>query len=94
MFNPGTYIGIEGFHRWRAETEDVWEDMRLEPIEFRDAGNRVLVISQLIGKGKGSGVEVNRRSAQVATVRNGHLVRWEIGYTDIPQALEAAGLSE
>jgi len=94
VFNPGTYVGIEGLDRWRADTEEVWEVMQLKPIEFFDAGDRVVVISQLVGKGKGSGVEVDRRSAQVATIRRGRIVRWEIGYTNVAEALEAAGLRD
>lgn len=94
VFNPGTHIGIDGFLRWRADTEDIWEDMRLDPLEFLDAGDRVVVIGQLTGKGRGSGVEVNRRTAFVATVREGRIVRMEIGYTNPTEALEAVGLSE
>lgn len=68
--------------------------MRLEPLEFIDAGDRVVVFSRLVGKGRGGGVGVERFSAQIATLRNGRLVRWEIGYTDREAALEAAGLQE
>ena len=71
------------------------EEMRLEPIEFVDAGEQVVTVSQLVGKGKGSGVEVTRTSsAQLATIRNGRIVRWEIGFTDRAEALEAAGVRE
>jgi hypothetical protein len=37
---------------------------------------------------------VNRRTAQVATVHEGQIVHWAIGYTDPAEALEAVGLSE
>ena len=95
VINPGTYVGIDSLQRWRADIDEVWEEMRLEPKEFIDGGDRIVTISHLVGKGKGSGVEVTRTSsAQVATLRNGRIVRWEIGYTDRSEALEAAGLSE
>ena len=95
VINPETYVGFEGLERWQAHSDEVWDEIRLEPIEFIDAGDRVVTISRLIGKGKGSGVEVTRAtSAQVATLRNGRVIRWEIGFTDRREALEAAGLQE
>jgi ketosteroid isomerase-like protein len=95
VINPETYVGLEGLARWQAHSDEVWDEIRLEPIEFIDAGDRVVTISRLIGKGKASGVEVTRAtSGQVATLRNGRVIRWEIGFTDRREALEAAGLSE
>jgi ketosteroid isomerase-like protein len=95
VINPGTYTGIDGLERWQADIDEVWEEIRLEPIEFIDAGDRIVTVSRLVGTGKGSGIEVTRTSsAQVATVRNGRIVRWEIGFTERGEALEAAGLEE
>ena len=37
---------------------DVWEEIRFEPLDFVDVGERVVVVERLVGKGKGSGVEV------------------------------------
>jgi ketosteroid isomerase-like protein len=92
VINPGTYVGFDGLERWQADIDEVWDEFRLEPIEFVDAGDRIVVMSQLIGKGKGSGVEVTRTSsAQVATIRNGHIVRWEIGFTDRGEASKPPG---
>jgi len=51
-----------------------------------------VVISRLVGKGKTSGLEIDRISAQVATIRNGRITRWEIGDTDPAEAKKAAGL--
>jgi ketosteroid isomerase-like protein len=66
----------------------------LEPEEIIDlGGNRVVVVSHLTGRGKGSGIEVDGRGADLLTFDGGRLVRWT-GYADRAQALEAAGLSE
>jgi hypothetical protein len=54
----------------------------------------VVVIGRLVGKGKGSGVEVGQPNATVLTIRDGLLIRSETGYTDRREALKAAGLSE
>jgi len=50
-------------------------------------------MSRMIGKGKGSGVEVARPvNGQVWTIRDGRVTRLEFGFTDRNEALEAAGL--
>ena len=73
---------------------EAWEQICLEPEEIIDLpGDRVLVVSHLTGRGKGSGVEVETRGADLLTFDRGSLVRW-MGYADRAQALEAAGLSE
>jgi ketosteroid isomerase-like protein len=68
--------------------------MHTEQNEFIDAGDRVVVIGRLVGKGKGSGVEVGQPNATVLTFRDGLLIRSETGYTDRREALKAAGLSK
>jgi ketosteroid isomerase-like protein len=94
VFNPATYVGIEGARQLLAITDEGWEEMRTEPLRFIDAGERVVVIGRLVGKGKDSGVRVERPTGQVWTVRDGLVVRWEIGFTDPNEALKAAGLAE
>ena len=94
VFNPKTYVGKDGLRQWLADTDDVWEGMQTEQNEFIDAGDRVVVIGRLVGKGKGSGVEVGSPNGTILTIRGGLLIRSETGYTDRREALEAAGLSE
>jgi uncharacterized protein len=94
VINPKTYAGIEGMRAMLADRDDVWEEFRLDPDEFVDAGDRVVVIGLWVGKGKGSGVEVKQPIAHVFTLRNGRVVRCELGYLDRGEALEVAGLSD
>jgi ketosteroid isomerase-like protein len=82
VFNPMTYVGIEGARRWFADMDEVWEQFRFESAELIDAGDRVVVIGRLVGKGKASGIEVEQPIAVVWTVRDGRIVRGEIGYAD------------
>ena len=93
VFNSATYVGIDGLQRMIA-TEETWEEIRTEPLEYIDAGDRVVVIGWLVGKGRGSGVEVERHTAHVWTVSNGRVVRWELGYTNRHEALKAVGLEQ
>jgi ketosteroid isomerase-like protein len=71
-----------------------WAELRREPEEIIDLGeNRVLVLFHMTGRGKGSGIEVDARAADLLTIREGRLVRW-MSYPDRTQALEAAGQRE
>jgi ketosteroid isomerase-like protein len=94
IINPKTYAGIEGIRAMLAERDEVWGEFRMEPDEFVDAGDRVVVIGRWVGKGRGSGVEVNQPIADVFILHGGRVVRCEIGYSDRGKALEAAGLRE
>ena len=69
-----------------------WEEIRFEPNEYIDAGDRVVVVARLIGRGKKSGVEVSRDWAYVWTVRGGKALRME-GYATRDEALKAVGLA-
>jgi ketosteroid isomerase-like protein len=93
VFNPTTHVGTDGLRRMFAEADEVWEEFRVEPLEFVDAGDRVVVVVRVVGKGKGSGAEARQHSAQIWVLRDGLVVRWEVGYADRREALEAAGLS-
>ena len=88
---------IRGKHALRALFESVmepWEELRRDPEEIIDLGDdRVLVLFHTTGLGKGSGIEVEARGADLLTIREGLLTRW-IAFADRSQALEAASLSE
>jgi ketosteroid isomerase-like protein len=76
-----------------VEIEEVWDDFRLEPLEFIDAGDKVVVSHIVRGRGKGSGVEVELPSTNVYTLRDGLMTEVRM-YREHAQALEAAGLRE
>lgn len=85
----GREQAVEAFHSyWRS-----WDDYEIDPVEFIDAGQSVVVIVRERGVGKGSGVPVERDHFQVWTFRRRKLVRWE-AFATREAALEAAGLSE
>ena len=94
VFNPGTYVGHDGLRQMWAGMDETWAEMRIEPLEFIEAGDQVVVIGRLVGTGKGSGVEVERFNGQLFTLREGRVIRLEIGFTDRAAVLEAAGLRE
>ncbi len=80
--------------RFFEEIDETMEELKLEPQEFIDAGDRVATRLRHHGRGKGSGVEINEELYhQVATFRDGRIVRMEY-FAEWDEALDAAGLSE
>ena len=78
---------------FESEDLEAWEERRLEPEEFIDAGDNVVVLLHEYRRGKGSGVELETETAVVVAVTGGRVVRIQ-GYMDREAALEAVGLSE
>ena len=76
---------------FESQDLEAWEERRLEPEEFIDAGDQVVVLLHEYRRGKGSGVELETETAVVVAVSGGRVVRIQ-GYMDRGAALEAAGL--
>jgi ketosteroid isomerase-like protein len=74
--------------------DETFEELRLEPQEFIDAGDRVATRLRHHGRGKESGLEIDEELYhQVATFRDGRIVRMEY-FAEWDEALQAAGLRE
>jgi ketosteroid isomerase-like protein len=93
VFNPGVYRGLDGFRRFVEQVDERWERFEAEVEELIDAEDHVVTAVRLAGKG-GGGVEVEMHIFTVWTLRNGKVLRYEGGYRDRSEALEAAGLRE
>ena len=96
VFNPAEEAPIHGreavlsyLRRW----EDPWDEYELQAEEFIGAGDCVVVTIHVRARGAASGIEVDARSHQVYTLRDGKLVRMD-EFLDRDEALDAAGLSE
>ncbi len=77
-----------------ARIHETWDEWRTEDVRIFDAGDdRVAVVFRLIGKGKSSGVPVEREVGLAHTLRKGKLWRMRV-YLDSGEALAAVGLSE
>jgi ketosteroid isomerase-like protein len=93
VFNPATYQGHGGIRQFYSEVQEVWERYVWEPEEIRDEGDVVVALLRTKGRGRGSGVEVDRKTAMIWTVRGGKALRLRF-YREPEKALEAAGLWE
>jgi uncharacterized protein len=107
LLDPGivfeTFTGDEGPVRARGlgELQErmqltfslVWSEFRVEAEDFIDAGDKVVAIGRMRGRGRGSGVEVDGPVFMVWTFRNGSAVRQQ-WFSERTEALEAAGLQE
>jgi uncharacterized protein len=89
----GVYEGREAFGQFFRRWFGTWDELRLTPERFIEQGDSVLVLLTVEGRGKGSGVRVAVRAADVWTVRDGKVVSL-VGYPDREEALRAMGLSE
>jgi ketosteroid isomerase-like protein len=91
--DQGAYRGHAGVARWLEEWGAAWAAWSIEPEEFIDAADSVVVFIRMKTRGRGSGVEIERHDAQVWRLRSGKVVRGDY-YNDRQQALEAVGLAE
>jgi ketosteroid isomerase-like protein len=86
--------GPDAAIRFFEDIDETMEELRLEPQEFIDAGDRVATRLRHHGRGKGSGVEIDEELYhQVATFRDGRIVRMEY-FGSWDEALAATGVDE
>jgi uncharacterized protein len=93
VLNPAVYQGHDGIRKFYVEVQDVWERYVWEPEELRDEGDTVVALLRSEGRGRGSGVEIDRKTAMVWTVRAGKALGLRF-YREPERALEAVGLRE
>ena len=86
------YDGAEGLVAYFKDA-DVWEVLNLDAQEFRDLGDKVLVVGMFNARGGGSGVEVRAPYYSAFFVRDGKLAR-VLTFRTEDEALAAVGLRE
>jgi len=88
------YRGRQGIRDCFAAIDEAFINFRTEVKALIDAGqDRVVALTRVTARGKGSGVTLDQRIGQVWTLRGEAVVRID-SYLNPPEALEAAGLSE
>jgi uncharacterized protein len=92
VFNPATYRGHDGIRRFYGEVREVWAEYRWDPEELIDREDQVVALLHAQGRGRGSGVEIDRRVAMVWTLGGTKALAVRF-YVDRAEALRAAGLT-
>jgi ketosteroid isomerase-like protein len=87
------YRGHAGLRDFVADLDAAWREFRVEPEEFRDLGDTVLMLGRTLARGMRSGVELDTPSAYLFGLRDGkvHTIRT---FTSPQDGLAAVGLSE
>jgi ketosteroid isomerase-like protein len=94
-----TDVPDQGIYRGREETKEFWRmlqevfsELRWEPLEFTDLGDAVLVETRIVAVGRGSDLEIEADETDVFWFREGKLVKLQ-GFPTKEQALEAVRVS-
>jgi ketosteroid isomerase-like protein len=90
---PVYYAGASGIRQFFRDVAESWESFRFEATDFRDLGDRVLVLGEVRGRGRVSGVEVADRWGWIIELSEGRAASLR-GFLDHCEALDAVGLRE
>jgi ketosteroid isomerase-like protein len=92
--DEAVHRGVEAMGRAWREWLSAWEDFQIEPREFIDAGDEVLILVEFGDRGKTSGASVDAmQGGSILSFRDGKVVRIAT-YTERAEVLEAWGLRE
>jgi ketosteroid isomerase-like protein len=86
---PDTYRGPDGIRRWFDSFDEVMEEIRWEPREFHEVGDRVAVEFTLRATGKTTGLDFGQEAVMVWELRDGKATRLDLFQT-LDEALAAA----
>jgi ketosteroid isomerase-like protein len=90
----GTYLGHDGIEQWWRDVAALWEEFRVDPVDFRDLdAQTLLVLAQWRGRGKGSATAIDGPAALVIGFRGGKAASVDV-YLDEAQALKSVELRE
>jgi ketosteroid isomerase-like protein len=88
------YHGPSGYRTYIESTYEVWgADVRLDPTELIDLGDRLVLLADMPMRAQASGVPLGETYASVSTLKDGRVIR-QRDYLDHAEALEAVGLRE
>jgi uncharacterized protein len=86
----GSYRGHEGIRRFLEDVAEEWEDLVIQPDEFRERGDQVVMLGFFQARGRASGVETRAPVAWLFELHDRKVVRMR-AYSDQTEALAALG---
>jgi ketosteroid isomerase-like protein len=87
------FRGHSGVREWWEALLTIFPDFRVEVIDVRDFGDRVIVAVRVHGHGLDSGVPIDEKLWMASRARNGRVTWWR-NFVSEAEALEAVGLRE
>src|SRR5215213_6543402 len=88
------YYGPSGYRTYVESTYEVWgAEVRIEPTELIDLGDRLVLLADMPMRAQASGVPLAQTYATVVTLKDGRVIS-QRDFLNHSEALEAAGLSE
>jgi ketosteroid isomerase-like protein len=87
------FVGRDGIDTYFGRMREAWDEFQTLADEYRDLGDRVLLLGQLDGKGRISGVPVSAHLDILFDLRDGKISRMH-SFLDHDEALRTAGLAE
>src|SRR4051794_27349592 len=85
--------GHAGLLEYLRDVDEGFAVRDIQWSEFRDLGDRIVLLGRVRGRGHESGIPLDSTYAAVAEFRNGKVVKYT-DFFDHSRALEAAGLQE
>jgi ketosteroid isomerase-like protein len=86
------YHGPAGYRNYIEATNEVWgDDVRLEPTELIDLGDRIVLLADMPMRAQASGVPLAQTYAGISTLKDGRVIRQQ-DFLNHAEALEAVGL--
>jgi ketosteroid isomerase-like protein len=86
--DPG-YHGHNGMRAWFEDVDEMFDEIVVELDQYREVGDRLLVLGRMTARGRGSGAEVNTEVGWVIERRGERFQRgW--AYTSHEEAERAA----
>ncbi len=89
----GPYHGEDEVRRFLEDMREPFEEVMIEPEEWFDHGDRIVVFLRIRARPRGSDAVAENRVGHLWTMRDGKAIRCET-FPRREDALEAAGLSE
>jgi ketosteroid isomerase-like protein len=83
--------GHDGVVRFLAAQSEAFDALRIEPLEFLEAADRLVVTVRVTGHARHSGIKIEFDRSHVFRYRDGKVLRMEV-YANRAEALEAVGL--
>lgn len=86
---PDTYRGPDGVRRYFESWYEVMESVRVEPDEFIEVGERVVVPFTVYARGKATGIEMGQPAVQVWELHGEQVIRLNL-FAELDEAMSFA----